>query len=101
MASTFTQADRYLGHLPLFDPETGTTIRHRYVVPTFARHTAHAAAVLDALRQRFDGKVTAPIRESVRIAEAAAYGRTVWDHDPRAAVADDLTALVDQIQREF
>jgi chromosome partitioning protein len=61
--------------------------------------TTIAREVLDALGVRFPGLVTPPIRESVRLREAAGHAQPITTYDPRGTGAADFAALAAHFQR--
>jgi chromosome partitioning protein len=73
------------------------TLRH--VVPTFVDgRVAKSAEILAQLVEAYGDMVTAPIRYSARLSESAAFGRTIFEHDPRGRGAQDYAALAETIK---
>lgn len=69
-------------------------VRLRYIVPTFyhVRHQGNER-VLERLRAAYKGLVTAPIRRNTDIAEAPEFGKTIFEHAPKSAGAQDYETL--------
>lgn len=58
------------------------------VVPTFfERVTNESTEILAQLAERFSGLVTAPIPRNVKLREAPAHGKTIWEYAPCSAAA--------------
>jgi len=71
----------------------------RWILPTFADgRVAKTREILAQLRRAYGDLVTAPIRYSVRLSEAAAFGETIFEYDPRGRGAEDYAALVERIR---
>lgn len=65
------------------------------VIPTFYdRVTKESREILTQLAQHFGGLVTAPIPRTVKLREAPAHGRTIWEHAPRSAGAMGYRGIV-------
>ena len=68
------------------------------VLPTmYDARTVHEQEVLGDLRERFPGKVFAPIRRSIRFAETALAGRSMLDYDPSHPGAHDFQNLAEEL----
>ncbi len=88
--------------------KTIETVRTRYdhpslritmVVPTFARRTRMAQEVLDALKARFPKELAHSVLGfHVRIDEAHARGRSVFEYAPRDRGARTLAALAEELE---
>ena len=76
--------------------------RISYIVPTmFDSRQRQAHSLLADLRRQYAGLVTAPIRVNVRLSEAPAYGKTIYEHDPRSRGAADYAGLVEYLTRRW
>jgi chromosome partitioning protein len=78
----------------------GIDIRIHTIVPTFFVHRQRLdQQMLEALQKTYDDRVSEPIPRSQAVAEAPAYGKTIFEMDPRyqnpATVA--YQALVDRV----
>ncbi len=74
------------------------TARIRCIVPTMVDiRRRQAAALIAELHREYPGLVTAPIRVDVRLSEAPAYGKTIYEHDPRSRGALDYAGLVEHL----
>ncbi len=70
----------------------------RCIVPTmFDSRQRQAHELLLQLQGRYAGLVTEPIRVNVRLSEASAQGRTIYEHDPRSRGALDYAQLVEHV----
>lgn len=68
-------------------------VRLAGILPTkWDRRLSESRAQLDALGQRFPGKVWLPIPTDAKAAEAPAYGKTLWEYAPTcpAVIGRDL-----------
>ena len=73
----------------------------RWVVPTFVDgRVKKSNEILTQLRKRYGDLVSDPIKYSVKASEAPAYGKTVFEHDPRGTVAEGYGQLTDRIIRD-
>ncbi|HEX6289900.1 MAG TPA: AAA family ATPase [Herpetosiphonaceae bacterium] len=78
---------------------TGTI---RCIIPTmFDGRQRQANTLLANLRSQYGRIVTEPIRVNVRLSEAPAVGRTIYEHDPRSRGALDYAQLVEHIATVF
>lgn len=78
---------------------TGTI---RCIVPTmFDSRQRQAHELLERLRSQYGSLVADPIRVNVRLSEAPAVGRTIYEHDPRSRGALDYAQLVEHISALF
>lgn len=74
----------------------------RAIIPTmFDSRQRQAHELLAYLQQQYGGLVTDPIRVNVRLSEAPALGRTIYEHDPRSRGALDYAQLVEHVTRLF
>jgi chromosome partitioning protein len=74
----------------------------RCIVPTmFDSRQRQAHDLLTTLRQQYGRIVTEPIRVNVRLSEAPAVGRTIYEHDPRSRGALDYAQLVEHVATLF
>jgi len=73
----------------------------RWFLPTFADgRVKKSAELLGQLAQAYGDRVTAPIRYSARLAEAPAFGRTIFEHAPKDRGAADYADLAERILRD-
>lgn len=64
------------------------------VIPTFYdRRVRKSAEVSEQLREYFGEKVLPTVRYNVRLSEAAPFGETIFEYDPRSNGAADYEAL--------
>jgi chromosome partitioning protein len=64
--------------------------------------TRHAAEIVDELRRRFpDATLKTVIRESVRLAEAPSFAKSILDYDPHGAGAEDYRALTREVLKRL
>jgi len=67
----------------------------RYVLPTlFDRRTRQSFVVYNALKRLFPKQICHPIRYNVRLSEAPAKGKTIFEYARSAAGAQDYEKLV-------
>lgn len=92
--------DQHLQTLQLVE-ELGGKIELSYIVPTrFDGRTKRARRILELLQEAFDDLVTDPIRANTSIAEAAHYGKTIFEHAPNSNGAADYAALAETVDNE-
>lgn len=66
------------------------------IVPTmFDSRQRQAHALLADLRAQYGNLISPPIRVNVRLSEAPAIGKTIYEHDPRSRGAADYAAFVE------
>jgi chromosome partitioning protein len=76
-----------------------TTGSIRMIVPTmFDSRLRQSGTLLEELQQTYGTLVTPPIRVNVRLSEATAAGRTIYEYDPRSRGALDYAHLVDKLR---
>ncbi len=75
-----------------------TNLTLKYVLPTFLDGRVRMPAeMLTQLRQHYEQQICTPIRYSIRLAEAPAYGKTIFEHAPGSPGAEDYEKLVERI----
>lgn len=76
-------------------------LRLRWVVPTFVDgRVKKSAEILSQLQARYGDLVGPRIKYSVKASEAPAYGKTVFEHDPKGTAAEGYHRLTDRIIRD-
>lgn len=74
----------------------------RTIIPTmFDSRQRQAHELLAYLRAQYGALVTEPIRVNVRLSEAPALGRTIYEHDPRSRGALDYAQLVEHVSQRL
>ncbi len=85
----------------LFKQIARTTARSdnvRMIIPTmFDSRMRQSQELLSYLHATYGGLVTAPIRVNVRISEASALGKTIYEHDVRSRGSLDYAHLVNRL----
>jgi chromosome partitioning protein len=77
-------------------PEHG--VRLRAIVPTFYDGRLRKdRSILKTLQRYFPDQIGAPVRRNVKLAEAPAKNKTIFEYAPRSHGAEDYQKLVDQI----
>ncbi len=72
--------------------------RIRCIVPTmFDSRQRQSQELLTTLHQTYGKLVAAPIRVNVKLSEAPALGKTIFEHDPRSRGALDYAQLVEHL----
>ncbi len=70
----------------------------KYVLPTFFdKRVKKSLEFMDQLNKAFDGKVCEPIRYNVKLSEAPAFGRTIFEHDSHSHGSIDYAKLVKRV----
>ena len=87
----------FFGYL-LSAQKLNTTLQLKYVLPTmFDRRTQHSFKVLKQLLKLFRKQVCDPIPYNVRLSEAPAAGKTIFEFDPRASGANGYKKLIRRV----
>ncbi len=74
----------------------------RMIIPTmYDPRVRQSGELLAQLRTRYGDRVTPPVRVNVRLSEAPALGKTIYEYDPRSRGAIDYAMLVEHISRSF
>ncbi len=74
----------------------------RAIVPTmYDPRLRQSALLLEQLKQTYGGLVTAPVRINVRLSEAVAQGRTIYEYDPHSRGALDYAMLVKRLSEAW
>jgi chromosome partitioning protein len=80
----------------------GSTRGIRAIVPTmYDPRSRQSVDLLAELHARYGALVAPPVRVNVRLSEAPAQGRTIYEHDPRSRGAADYAILVEHISGLF
>jgi len=80
----------------------GTMGALRMIIPTmFDGRNRQSHRLLADLQGEYGALVTEPIRINVRLSEASALGKTVYEYDPRSNGATDYAALVERLGKMF
>jgi chromosome partitioning protein len=80
----------------------GTMGSVRMILPTmFDARQRQAHELLAQLKERFGPLVAEPIRANVRLSEAPAHGKTIYEFDPRSRAAAEYAALVERLSAIF
>lgn len=80
----------------------GTMGALRMIVPTMVdSRNRQSHRMLAMLKEEYGALVTEPIRVNVRLSEATAAGKTIYEYDPRANGATDYAALVERMSKMF
>jgi len=84
-----------LGHMP------GHRVRLYLIVPTlYSPRVQQDREVLGILHRHFANRVTKPIRENAKLAEAPSYHKTIFEYSNRSTGAADYKHLVERVLRD-
>lgn len=96
--------DGFLGFLQGIEPivqyrrKARERFEIRYVLPTFLDgRVKKSAEILAQLGVHFGGKLCDPIRYSVRLSEAPAFGQTIFEYAPGDRGAEDYGKLIERV----
>ena len=81
----------------LLNEEGGAVEVIAYVPCRYDPRTKLSRQVLEQLREAFPGRVTPPVRQTVRVAESPAAGLVIQEYDPASTAAQDYEAVADEI----
>ena len=72
----------------------------KYILPTFLDgRVKKSQEILEQLNLHFKERLCNPIRYSVRLSEAPAFGKTIFEHAPRDRGAVDYAKLIGRVLR--
>jgi chromosome partitioning protein len=90
----------FFGYL-LSAQKLNTELQLKYVLPTmFDQRTQHSLKVLKQLLKLFRKQVCDPIPYNVRLSEAPAVGKTIFEFDHRATGANGYKKLIRRIMQD-
>jgi chromosome partitioning protein len=76
-------------------------VRLAWIVPTlYDGRLRKDKAILASMNRQFPNEVAKPIRSNVRLAEAPAYQKTIYEYAPRSYGAQDYAALVELVANQ-
>jgi chromosome partitioning protein len=79
----------------------GHHVQLSLVVPTlFYGRLRKDRQIMESLQRHFPGKVTEPIRASVRLAEAPGHQMSIFEYAPRSSGAVDYARLVERVAED-
>lgn len=76
----------------------GGRVEVRYILPTFFdRRVKKSGELLTQLEKHFGDSLCDPIRYSVKLSEAPAFGQTIFEFAPRDRGAEDYARLIERV----
>ena len=73
----------------------------RYIVPTFSDgRVKKSGALLSSLQRYYGERMCSPIRYNVKLSEAPALGKTIYEYAPRSRGAEDYARLAQRIVQD-
>ncbi|MGD9125390.1 MAG: ParA family protein [Desulfarculaceae bacterium] len=70
----------------------------RWILPTFVDgRVKKTGEILSQLRERYGDLVVSPVKYSVKLSEATAFGKTIFEHDPRGSGAKAYGELAHRV----
>lgn len=73
-------------------------LRLKYILPTmYDRRTKHGENILKQLKRLFVREICNPIVRSIRVPEAASFGKSIFEYAPRTVSALDYHLLAERI----
>ncbi len=80
----------------------GSTSVVRAIIPTMVDpRMKQSLQLLAHLNRTYGRLVTPPVRINVRLSEASAVGKTIYEHDPRSRGALDYATIVELLSKEW
>lgn len=74
------------------------TVRLGWILPTlYNGRLRKDRTILESMKRQFPGQIAKPIRANVRLAEAPAHQKTIYEYAPRSHGAKDYAALVELV----
>jgi chromosome partitioning protein len=87
--------------LKTFRQMSESHVRLYLIVPTFySDRVQQDREVIEILKRYFAGRVTAPIRSSVKISESPSHHMNIYEYSPRSTGAIDYARLVERVLRD-
>lgn len=81
--------------------EHNKSLQLKYIVPTmFDRRTKLSPEVMSQLQAAYADRVTDPIHYSVKVAESAGFGKTIFEYDARNVTVEDFRKLARRVCSE-
>jgi chromosome partitioning protein len=94
-------AFQVIGTLKAISQIPDHNVRLTWILPTlFDERQRKDREILMALKRQFPNQVANPIRRNVRVAEAPAQQKTIFEYDPRCYGAADYAQLVERVADE-
>ncbi len=76
-----------------------TDLELKYIIPTFYdRRNSKSNQIIEQLQNQFGDLVTKPVRFSVRLSEAPAWGQTIYEYAGKEKVSKDYADLSEVIE---
>jgi len=76
-------------------------IRLAYVLPTFHDlRVRKSSELLQQLQQHYGALLCEPVRYNVKLSEAPAFGKSIFEYAPHSAGAEDFQRLTERIARD-
>ena len=73
-------------------------LQYRYLLPTFLdRRVKKSSEILEQLKQYYPSLLCEPVKYSVRLSEAAGFGKTIYEYAPKSTGAVDYENTVQRI----
>ncbi len=73
-------------------------VRLSWILPTlYNGRLRKDRSILASMERQYPGEIAQPIRNNVRLAEAPAYQKTIYEYAPRSYGAQDYAALVELV----
>jgi chromosome partitioning protein len=73
----------------------------KYILPTFEdKRVKKTSRILKKIGKIYGDRLCHPIRYNVRLSEAPAYGKTIYEYTPGCAGAQDYRELVRKVAND-
>ena len=73
----------------------------KWIVPTFVDgRVKKSGEILGQLRERYGDMVATPIKYSVKLSEAPAFGKTIYEYDPKGPGAQAYQELTQRVMKD-
>ena len=73
-------------------------LQYRYLLPTFLdRRVKKSNEILEQLKKYYPSLLCEPVKYSVRLSEAAGFGKTIYEYAPKSTGAEDYENTVQRI----
>ena len=87
-----------INNITLLNKCFNSSIKVSKIIPTFYNiRNKKSKHVLDSLQRIFEVFLSTPIRSSISISEAAGFGQTIYEFEPKGNAVDDFNKLTEEV----
>ena len=87
-----------INNIKLLNKVFDSSIRVSKIIPTFYNiRNKKSKHVLNSLERIFEAYLSTPIRSNIAISEAAGFGQTIYEFDPKGNAVNDFNKLTEEV----